>query len=105
MTEQSKSVLDSLPQVCKVCGKTSQEHTTHFPCGLNRDAFSGPQGEESRRMIKEQPLGIVGSCPKCGSPIYGQKTSFKEDPPPEVRHTCNCRLVDASIPSMPMQTK
>jgi hypothetical protein len=34
-------------------------------------------------------LGVVGSCPKCGSPIYGRKTLLATDVP-EVKFSCVC---------------
>ncbi len=37
----------------------------------------------------DQISGIVGHCPKCGAPIYGQKT-VKASEAPVVQHTCTC---------------
>ena len=41
-------------------------------------------------------LDIVGHCPKCGAPIYGQKY-LPVDAPTTVKHACQCnpRLVES----------
>lgn len=36
-----------------------------------------------------RPLEVVGSCPKCGSPVYGRRTVHAEEVP-VVKTTCNC---------------
>jgi hypothetical protein len=103
---KEKSVLDNIPRICSVCGKFAEDHALAFPCGgPHTDTFRNvlKQGEEAR--AKEAPQGIVGNCPNCGSPIYGQRTAFKGEPVPEVRHTCNCRTM-GMVQSLPdMQTK
>lgn len=47
----------------------------------------------SVQVVSKDPLlEIVGSCPQCGSPIYGQKVIHQQDyDTPEVRRSCTCR--------------
>lgn len=47
-------------------------------------------------------LEIVGSCPMCGSPVYGKRTLFAGETP-QVQHSCNC-LWNKTVRGM-MQTK
>jgi hypothetical protein len=38
------------------------------------------------------PLEVVGNCPTCGAPIYGNKViPIPCGPMPVVYHGCNCR--------------
>lgn len=37
------------------------------------------------------PWTIVGSCPKCGAPIYAESPWWGVTPPPS-RYSCNCVL-------------
>jgi predicted nucleic-acid-binding Zn-ribbon protein len=45
-------------------------------------------------------LEVISTCPKCGSPIYGEKSVTNGDFP-VVQHTCDCRFKNNSF----MQTK
>ena len=45
------------------------------------------------RFLGDNPTwGIVSSCPRCGSPIYGAKEIPAGLTDPPVRYTCPCRL-------------
>lgn len=77
MIKKSKSVLDGVP--------------------VNDDKFK-------EAFAPKPPLmGIVGTCPKCGAPVYGHSLTADDKPP--VRYSCDCRVsvsqhtTTASIPA------
>lgn len=39
---------------------------------------------------------IVGNCPKCGAPIYGERVLLEGDTP-SVVHSCDCRSASNSL--------
>lgn len=49
-------------------------------------------------------LEIIGACPTCGSPIYGQKHIRKDDTP-NIRKTCMCSMAQQKDIKNTMHTK
>lgn len=40
-------------------------------------------------IVLPRMLGIVGHCPNCGAPIYGNSIVKEQDSPP-IRYSCFC---------------
>ncbi len=83
--DKPKSVLDDVPQICGGCGNSKRDHDAiglPFPCGMPSKGV----GQEKKKQKKDQ---VVGACPHCGSPIYGQ-VFVNADEHPQVKRTCNC---------------
>ncbi len=80
-----KSVLDNILQICSVCGNNKQDHDAiglPFPCGMP----PRPHVEQEKNQEKDS---VVGACPTCGCPIYGQ-VFVDVGTQPQVKRTCNC---------------
>lgn len=75
----SKSVLDGVP--------VSQDE--NFKKLMSTKESIGPH--------PSPPLFIVGSCPRCGAPIYGVKTTAPGVVPPAPQYTCSCRFQHKSF--------
>lgn len=60
-----KSILDTVPAIS----------STGLP------AFDSPP---------KRHLGVVSTCPKCGSPIYGERTILPGDSP-SIQFSCTCK--------------
>ncbi len=81
--DKPKSVLDGIPRICGGCGRPESSHTPgNFPCGMP----PRPHVEQEKNQEKDS---VVGACPTCGCPIYGQ-VFVDAGTQPQVKRTCNC---------------
>jgi len=57
------------------------------------DGIPVKTNEEFDKLFNRQGCcrEVVSQCPKCGSPIYGQKSLIGNDSP-AVEFSCNCRI-------------
>ena len=58
------------------------------------------------KLLESYPsLDIVGTCPKCGAPIYGMKRILSNVEDPSIKYTCECRVAQQKDLKDTMVTK